>query len=78
MHTKNIYSSMGAKEITTLIETSPSNLLDFFKDSMNIQDKGIPSFGKLKDEPVTYQTTLTKELMSDYLNMIVPVEDDDA
>lgn len=78
MNAENIYSSMDANEIASLIESSPSNLLDFFEDSMYIQDKNVASFGKLRVNPITYHTTINKEIMSDHLKMIELVDEDEA
>lgn len=54
METEDIYRHMETNEITTLIESAPSNLLEFFNDAMKIHDKDIPSFGRLMREPVVY------------------------
>jgi len=57
METEDIYRSLDCEELTSLIQCSPSNLLEFFKDSLKIQDREVPSFGLLKIEPVSFATT---------------------
>ena len=42
---------MKQNEINELIEFSPSNLTDFFDNSIEIIEAGVPKFGTLNNEP---------------------------
>jgi len=45
---------MKEEEILELIEFSPNNLQEFFDNSLQVVDKGVPSYGILKGYPIVY------------------------
>lgn len=51
IHADNIVSSMHQNEINELIIFSPYNLKEFFDNSIETLEAGIPKFGIVKDGP---------------------------
>jgi hypothetical protein len=45
MNSENIYGKMSELEIQKLIQFSPSNLKDFFDNSIHSFDRDVPTFG---------------------------------
>lgn len=45
MNTQNIYGSLDLDEITEIIIASPTNLVEFFDNSIIIQDSNLPYCG---------------------------------
>ena len=57
MKEESIVAQMQQNEINELIIFSPSNLKDFFDDSIEVLEAGVPSFGQISKNVVFKATT---------------------
>ena len=55
MEKEDIYSAIEENEINQLIVTSPTNLIDFFNDSVDTLDKNVPHYGSVSDSEATFK-----------------------
>ena len=61
-----------------LIRFSPSNLKEFFDGAMIEEELGLPGYGVLKKEPVSFVLEENMFITKDGLDEIIDVKDEDG